>query len=78
MPTYRLKPLDETDIDPEDIGRILELGEEEEPFFEGDGDTSYVCGRCGQTIVKDVEKNQISGLGFVCSGCSAYLYLPAH
>lgn len=78
MPTYQLKPLDETGISAKDIGSVIELGVDEEPYFEGNGETSYQCGRCGQTVVQNIEQGQVSGIGLVCSDCGADLYLPTH
>lgn len=44
-------------------------------FFRGDGNTSYECSRCHEAIIKDVERGEATGMGFVCPDCNADLYI---
>ncbi|ADJ14565.1 hypothetical protein [Halalkalicoccus jeotgali] len=81
MPTYALTPIEDLgiEIDRDDPEITILVGEPDmESFVEGGGDTTYVCGDCGATILKDVERGAIGNLGFECIGCGTVLYLPAH
>lgn len=81
MPKYSLRPLKDLGIevnrdDPEIT--ILTGKPEMKSFFTGDGDSTYVCGDCGATLLKDVEPGAVQQVAFECLGCGELLYLPAH
>lgn len=75
MGTIRIPPLDRTETARAAIGHLYEPDLRTHLFFRGDGDTSYECGRCHETIIKGVERGEPTGMGFVCPGCNADLYI---
>jgi predicted RNA-binding Zn-ribbon protein involved in translation (DUF1610 family) len=38
----------------------------------GEGDTNYICGNCGNIILKNVIKGQIKNIVFECPTCGEY------
>lgn len=81
MPTYALTPVEDLgiEIDREDPRMAILTGTPEmESFFEGGGETTYVCADCGTTVAEDVDRGAIGDMGFECLGCGTLLYLPAH
>lgn len=47
---------------------------DDQPFFNGGGDTNLVCGKCEHLLADQIRKDQISGLVLKCYNCGSYNY----
>lgn len=41
-------------------------------FIVGEGDTDYICGNCGNIICKNISKDMIVNVVFLCPKCKSY------
>lgn len=78
MATYGLRPLDEYDIGRDEINTIWAPSKDLTVFVQGDGNSTYICQKCRQTILEQIRQGQIANIGFECPTCGSLLYLPAH
>ncbi len=41
-------------------------------MLRGDGDDTYICGCCGESIYENVQRGQIVNLVFKCFNCGSF------
>lgn len=68
MPEIRTKVIDE----PEHGTRSVLRTDKEQPFFKGDGDTTYLCGNCGFALAEDLVRGQVRNIVFLCPRCDVF------
>lgn len=45
------------------------------PLIRGEGQTNYLCGNCGVTLVEAVREGQLRALYLVCPRCGKYNHI---
>lgn len=78
MVTYALKPLTDYAITRDDIDTVLIPSRDLTKFIQGNGDVTYICQKCRQTILDQIQLGQVANIGFECPTCGSLLYLPRH
>ncbi len=76
--TYALKPLDAYAITRDDIDTVLVPSKHLTEFIQGDGNVTYICQNCRQTILDQIRQGQVANIVFECPTCGSLLYLPRH
>lgn len=41
-------------------------------MMKGNGDTNYVCGTCGSTILENMQRGQVVNIVFRCFKCGSF------
>jgi len=46
------------------------------PAYNGDGDTDYICGKCGALLADKIRKGQVQNIVVRCPKCGQYNEFP--
>lgn len=72
MATYTLQIITSTDLKTSTIMRLPTPA----PFITGTGPDNYLCGSCGNVLLKNVHPGQFRSIIIGCGKCKAYNALP--
>jgi phage FluMu protein Com len=52
--------------------KVLVINPPEIVFFSGDGNTNFLCGKCGALLADSIAQGTITGVVLKCNRCQSY------